>query len=216
MAERLESLVAAQRLLLRDVSHELRSPLARLSLALQLAREDDASEAESHGVRDQHLDRIEREANNLNQLIGQLLTPVINGIAREHVDLSTGCRTRSTRRNSGHAVSCFGRMRSAPYRATASCCIVAIENVVRNAIRYTDPNTLAEMRIAETNVEGQRFAMLEVTDCGPGIPETELAHIFRPFYRVDPSRTSSTGGFGVGLAITEARRPCPRWDDPHH
>ena len=68
MADRLESLVAAQRLLLRDVSHELRSPLARLSVALELAKEEDRPEMENH------LARIEREAQLLNKLIGQLLS----------------------------------------------------------------------------------------------------------------------------------------------
>ncbi len=79
----------------------------------------------------------------------------------------------------------------------------AIENVVRNAIRYTHPNTEVTLRITETTIAGSRFAAIEVTDHGPGIPEAELGHIFRPFYRVDQARSSSTGGFGVGLAITE-------------
>ena len=211
MAERLEFLVDAQRLLLRDVSHELRSPLARLSVALELSRED-ASIAGPNPNREKHLDRIEREANKLNQLIGQLLT--LSSIeARE--DTSTF-----------KAVSlnelCEELLPDADYEAQqrpcrivlqedAECTILgdrellyrAIENVVRNAIRYTEPNTLVTLRISEKADGTQRLANLEVADCGPGIPEAELAHIFRPFYRVDPSRTSSTGGFGVGLAITE-------------
>ena len=212
MAERLESLVAAQRLLLRDVSHELRSPLARLSVALELAREDDASEVQPHALRDQHLDRIEREANNLNQLIGQLLT-LSSMEARENT---------STFQPVSLNQLCEELLPDAEYEAQQRPCSVvlqqdavctirgdrellyrAIENVVRNAIRYTEPNTMVKMRIARSNIGDQRIATIEVTDCGPGIPEPELAHIFRPFYRVDPSRTSSTGGFGVGLAITE-------------
>lgn len=210
MAERLESLVAAQRLLLRDVSHELRSPLARLSVALELAREDGSDLGES--ARDQHLDRIEREANNLNQLIGQLLT-LSSLEAREGT---------STLQPVSLNRICEGLLPDAEYEAQqrpcsivlqqdASCTILgdsqllyrAIENVVRNAIRYTDPNTVVTLRIAKIANGAQGRATLEVTDCGPGIPEAELAHIFRPFYRVDPSRASSTGGFGVGLAITE-------------
>lgn len=212
MAERLESLVGAQRLLLRDVSHELRSPLARLSVALELAREDAAAEPGEHSALDQHLNRIEREGNNLNGLIGQLLT-LSSMEAQENT---------STFRTVSLNQICEELLPDAEYEAQqrpctvvlqqdAACTILgdrnllyrAIENVVRNAIRYTEPNTLVTIRIAETMSDSRRVAMVEVSDCGPGMPEAELAHIFRPFYRVDPSRTSSTGGFGVGLAITE-------------
>lgn len=212
MAERLESLVGAQRLLLRDVSHELRSPLARLSVALELAREDAASAGGIQAGLEQHLDRIEREANNLNQLIGQLLT-LSSMEARENT---------STFKPVSLNQICEGLLPDAEYEAQqrpctivlqqeANCTILgdgellyrAIENIVRNAIRYTDPDTLVTLRITEQANGAQRLTTLEVTDCGPGIPEAELAHIFRPFYRVDPSRASATGGFGVGLAITE-------------
>ena len=76
MAERLESLVDAQKLLFRDVSHELRSPLARLSVALELAREDVGP------AKTAHLDRIERETERLNLLIGQLLSVLDGGAGK--------------------------------------------------------------------------------------------------------------------------------------
>lgn len=212
MAERLESLVAAQRLLLRDVSHELRSPLARLNVALELARDEAASEPDQYTGREQHLDRIGREADNLNELIGQLLT-LSSMEAREN--------TSSFRPVSLNNL-CEELLPDAEYEArqrpctivleqTAQCTILgnrellyrAVENVVRNAIRYTESNTVVTLRISEIGIDSQAFAKLEVTDSGPGIPEAKLEHIFRPFYRVDPSRTASTGGFGVGLAITE-------------
>lgn len=79
----------------------------------------------------------------------------------------------------------------------------AVENVVRNAIRYTHPGTQVTIRVAEATIEERRFASIEVSDCGPGIPEADLAHIFRPFYRLDQARSSATGGSGVGLAIAE-------------
>lgn len=226
MAERLESLVDAQKLLLRDVSHELRSPLARLSLALELAREDvtpqtvhtSVTEGTSpnsdtaHSDLEAHLDRIEREADKLNQLIGQLLT-LSSLEARENtstfepVSLNQLCRQL---------------LPDAEYEAQQHLCTVtlieesqctirgnpdllyrAIENVVRNAIRYTHPNTDVTLRISETSAATRHYACIEVTDHGPGIPASDLAHIFRPFYRVDQARSSHTGGFGVGLAITE-------------
>ncbi|HEY4357510.1 MAG TPA: ATP-binding protein [Acidobacteriaceae bacterium] len=206
MADRLESLVGAQRLLLRDVSHELRSPLARLSVALELAHED------AEPALDQHLGRIEREAERLNQLIGQLLTLS---------SLETRERT-STFRPVSLNLLCEQIVPDAEYEAQQHSCSVmleetsdcsvfgdrellyrAIENVVRNAIRYTEPNTEVTISVGETVVEGKRSARIEVSDRGPGIPDAELAHIFRPFYRVDQARSSNTGGSGVGLAITE-------------
>jgi two-component system sensor histidine kinase CpxA len=77
----------------------------------------------------------------------------------------------------------------------------AIENVLRNAVRYTKPGTLVEIRLL--NDDEQQVAEVEISDRGPGIPESELQSIFRPFYRVDMARSAQTGGFGVGLAITE-------------
>ncbi len=226
MAERLESLVAAQKLLLRDVSHELRSPLSRLSVALELAREDSTADSvhtsqsgstsisagTSPNGLNEHLDRIEREAEKLNQLIGQLLT--LSAMeARENT---------STFQPVSLNQLCEQLLPDAEYEAQQrsstvllvedNVCTIrgdrellyrAIENVVRNAIRYTAPNTQVTVHIASTTLGNKPFATLEVTDHGPGIPEADLANIFRPFYRVDYARSSSTGGFGVGLAITE-------------
>jgi two-component system, OmpR family, sensor histidine kinase CpxA len=77
----------------------------------------------------------------------------------------------------------------------------AIENVVRNSVRYTEGGTQVEIRLRQ---DGQHhMAVVEISDRGPGIPESELASIFRPFYRVDAARSAQTGGFGVGLAIAE-------------
>jgi len=206
MAERLESLVGAQKLLLRDVSHELRSPLARLSVALALVREDAPHEL------NEHLGRIEREAERLNQLIGQLLT-------LSSMETREGT---STFKPVSLNELCEQIVPDAKYEAQQRSCAVvleqasectisgnwellyrAIENVVRNAIRYTEPGTQVTLRVTESSVDTKRIATVEVNDSGPGIPEAELAHIFRPFYRLDGSRSSETGGFGVGLAITE-------------
>jgi two-component system sensor histidine kinase CpxA len=206
MAERLESLVDAQKLLLRDVSHELRSPLARLSVALELAREDAAEEMTAH------LDRIERETGRLNQLIGQLLTlssmEAMEGAAHfESVSLNQlieqiipDAEYEAQQRQSSVAFHADGDVvvegkRELLYRA--------IENVVRNAIRYTEPGTEVEITLGKTQENGHCVATLEVSDRGPGIPEGETESIFRPFYRVDQARSPHTGGFGVGLAIAD-------------
>jgi two-component system sensor histidine kinase CpxA len=214
MADRLESLVDAQKLLLRDVSHELRSPLARLSVALELAREE-----AQPGMEDQ-LDRIERETGRLNSLIGQLLS-------LSHLESSTRLPDRlrvslrdvvaellpdmdyeAQRRNC--AVSFAGPRPANPQQNGPGAVLGspellgrAVENVIRNAIAYTAEGTSVEIQLFEENRLGTHFAVLQVKDCGPGVPEAALKSIFRPFYRLDLSRQRSTGGYGVGLAITE-------------
>jgi len=204
MADRLESLVDAQKLLLRDVSHELRSPLARLSVALELAREDAGKEMTAH------LDRIERETARLNQLIGQLLTLSSMEAAEETEDFGRvslkqlleevipDAEYEARQRQSSVILHADGDV---AVRGKRELLYRAIENVVRNAIRYTEPGTEVEIRLAMSQEGANRIATLEVNDHGPGIPEDEIESIFRPFYRVDHARSPHTGGFGVGLAI---------------
>jgi two-component system, OmpR family, sensor histidine kinase CpxA len=206
MAGRLESLVGAQKLLLRDVSHELRSPLARLSVALELVREDAGPAFE------EHFSRIERETGKLNSLIGELLTLS---------SLDTRDDVASFKAVSLNKL-CASLLPDAEFEAQQRPCTVrlveegeytvrgdvnllhrAMENVVRNSMRYTRPGTEVTLRLAGARREQRSFAVFQVDDFGPGIPEAELDKIFLPFYRIDRARSSSTGGFGVGLAIVE-------------
>src|ERR1019366_2569135 len=206
MAERLESLVSAQKLLLRDVSHELRSPLARLSVALELARED------AEPARSPHLERIERETKLLNQLIGQLLTlssmeaierianfqPLsLNKLVEEMIPDATYVARRR------HSSVVFRANEPCVVRGNQQLLHRAIENVVRNAIRYTEAGSEVEITLAVAQAQGGRMAVLEVNERGPGIPGDEVDSIFLPFYRVDHARSPHTGGSGVGLAIAE-------------
>jgi two-component system sensor histidine kinase CpxA len=206
MAERLELLVNAQKLLLRDVSHELRSPLARLSVALELAREDAVPAMTAH------LERIEREAKLLNQLIGQLLTLS----SMEAIEKITNFEPLSLNvlveeMVPDAAYEARQRQSSVVFRASDQCLILgnrkllhrAIENIVRNAIRYTKVCSEVEIRLTSTLEQGSRMAVLDVSDHGPGIPTNDLNSIFLPFYRVDHARSPHTGGFGVGLAIAD-------------
>jgi two-component system sensor histidine kinase CpxA len=206
MAERLESLVNAQKLLLRDVSHELRSPLARASVALELSRDD------ADPTMNTHLDRIQRETERLNKLISQLLTlssmeanegqveverVSLNEVIGEILtDANYEARQRQCSVNfeETEQLEVHGR-RELIYRA--------IENVVRNAIRYTDPGTSVDIKIASAQDGTKKLAVIAVSDQGPGIPEDEVQSVFRPFYRVDNARSPQTGGFGVGLAIAD-------------
>jgi two-component system sensor histidine kinase CpxA len=207
MAERLELLVKAQSRLLNDISHELRSPLARLNVALGLARQRAGVESVDM------LDRIELEASRLNELIGRLLT-----LAR----LEDGeQRVPQTPVPLGELVA--GVAQDAEFEAQERHCHVrtvipegewevrgndsllhsAVENVVRNAIRYTQEGSSVEIALtSEKRVSGAE-AVLRVSDSGPGVPEDALGKLFEPFYRLDDARGRLTGGVGLGLAITE-------------
>lgn len=206
MAERLEQLVAAQKLLLRDVSHELRSPLARLSVALELAREDASAPMNAH------LDRIERETERLNQLIGQLLTlSSMEALDRQKHFAPLSLHQLVEKIIPDAEYEAHQRECTVSFRAEGECRILgneellyrAVENVVRNAIRYTESGTEVEVVLRRLALPGVEKIELSVSDRGPGIPDAEREAIFRPFYRVDDARSPHTGGFGVGLAIAE-------------
>jgi two-component system sensor histidine kinase CpxA len=206
MAERLESMVGAQRLLLRDVSHELRSPLARLSVALELARE------EAHPEMEDHLARIEREAEHLNKLIGQLLSlsqmesaqripdaeaiPMKPLIERLLEDADYEARSRNCSVLLTGAEQC-------EVSGNSELLYRALENIVRNAITYTREGTAVELALKCEQVDGGHDAVVQVADRGTGVPEDQLKAIFQPFYRLDYARQRATGGSGVGLAIAD-------------
>ncbi len=202
MAAQIAILLNAQRRLLGDVSHELRTPLTRLYLALELARRhagDGAAPA---------LDRIEREAAQLNELIGQLLmlSRLESGEARPApllFDLSAVLlevvhdaqfEAESTQRKILLEANETCRIHGTP-----SILRSALENVIRNALRYTLKNSSLEIALHCD----EKHAVLTVRDYGPGVPDADLTQIFQPFYRVDDARDREDGGAGLGLAIVE-------------
>jgi two-component system OmpR family sensor kinase len=200
MADRLQHLVASQRRLLHDVSHELRSPLARLQAAIGLARQDPRKLEVT-------LERIEREAERLDELVGEILTlaRLEAGTAtppEEEVELME--LVAAIADDAGFEAAASGRQVSfagsgeVVARVRAELLHRAVENVVRNAVKYTAPGTTVEVTAKRA---GQSFRV-SVADRGPGVPEADLAAIFEPFYRGDSSQGSA--GFGLGLAI--ARR----------
>src|ERR1044071_114019 len=203
MAERLESLVKAHQRLLGDISHELRSPLARLGVALGLARQRSGSEA--NGA----LDRIERESDNLNEMISQLLTltRLESGTdGRKRTDVDLAALVREVVHDADYEARSLNRSVQVVSRDNCSINGVeellrsAVENVVRNAVRYTPEGTAVEVALHKQNGD----AVISVRDRGKGVPEEALEKIFRPFYRTEDARDrQSGGGTGLGLAITE-------------
>ena len=201
MADRIQTLLAAERRLLGDISHELRSPLARLGVAIELARSGDNREAA--------LDRIQKESDRLNELVGQLLE-----VTRAEGD-PAGLRARRVRLDllveevAGDCAFEARARRCSIALAPPAPCVVegdpellrrAVENVVRNAVRYAPEGTAVE--VAADCRPG--LVRVRVRDYGPGVPPAALPRIFDPFYRVESDRARGSGGVGLGLSI--ARR----------
>ncbi len=201
MAERIQTLLAAERRLLLDISHELRSPLARLGVAVELAR--------SGEDREHMLDRIQKEADRLNELVAELLQ-----VTRVEGDPSMR-KSETIRLDELLADLVYDSLLEAKakdctllLKAPVAVTLAgdeelirrAIENVVRNAIRYAPNGSAVDVELRKTG----DMAQISVRDYGPGVPEEAVSRIFDPFYRVDSDRNRASGGLGLGLAI--ARR----------
>jgi two-component system sensor histidine kinase CpxA len=202
MAERIAALISAQKRLLADISHELRSPLARLTVALELARKNTTGKGIAA------LDRIELESERVNSLVGQLLalTRLESGAERvppECVALEDLAQQVIDDANyeakPHHKEVKVLQLAACRVRGSSELLRSGIENVIRNAIRYTAEGTAVEVSL--TCPPGA--AVLTVRDYGPGVPEAELTHIFEPFYRVGEARERSSGGVGLGLSIAD-------------
>ena len=206
MADQIETLVGNQKQLIRDVSHELRSPLSRLSVALELLREDTNPESMVH------VERIERETVRLNRLIGQLLElsrmEAMDGTAISKQMIHLEDIVKEVAENAGYEATtrnCCVRAvihEGTAVYANAELISSALENVVRNAIRYTERGTDVVVTLCRRDDE-ELAAELTVRDFGCGVPEDKIPSLCVPFYRVDPARSSETGGTGVGLAIAD-------------
>ena len=207
MAERLRLLLEAKQQLLRDVSHELRSPLARLQLALSLASR------EPSGV-ERHLARIAREAERLEQLIARTLKLASlerpgHTLEQARVDVGELLQTIAA----DVAIEAAARGCQVELAADGELAVSgdpellrsACENVIRNAVRFSPTRGAvvisARRRPVEDRPQGGLIDVI-VRDHGPGVPEKDLGLIFEPFYRVDAARGhEGTGGEGLGLAI---------------
>lgn len=205
MAEKLQRLQQSQTALLRDVSHELRSPLARLQVALGLAEQrDDGRSAMA-------LNRIEQELAVLDALVTQLLSVARLEAADESsenisVDLNellgSICRDASFEGSEEQKQVEFTATGQATINADRSLLKSAFENIVRNALRHSP----AGSKITVTNEHLSDASEIRVTvlDAGSGVPTEMLEDLFKPFVRVESARDRDSGGFGVGLAIASA------------
>ena len=203
MASKIEDLIEAQKRLLRDISHELRSPLARLGIALELARQPGAS-----AVQTKALERIGLESERMNIMIGQLLS-----LTRMENDAGELKKNRFDLR--GLLASLIN---DANFEAERKQCRVlldapapllcngsegllaqALENVIRNAVKYTAEGSEVEVSLRQDS----DMAAILIADRGPGVPAEALGKLFEPFYRVAEARDRQSGGTGIGLAIAE-------------
>ena len=199
MADHVRELIASKESLLRAMSHELRSPLARLRVAVSLARRG------SEVLR--QYDRIELEAERLDVIIGQMLQlshlrAIEPSLPRVPVDLTTlltevveDARIEATAANKGVE---WAPSMSVEIEGDHDLMRSAIENVLRNAVRFTKEGTAVAVGMSREGGDTR----IVIEDHGPGVPENELAKIFEPFHRVAESRDRDSGGTGLGLAIT--------------
>ncbi|RYX81637.1 HAMP domain-containing protein [bacterium] len=203
MAQRLETSMTSQRRLLTDISHELRSPLARLAVALDLAQQDAGAKAQPS------LKRIDTEANRMGELISHLLTWTklengLDGIIEERFDLAAMLREIAADAGfEAQTKNAEVHLDSPPeiwIKGARSLLQRALENPVRNAVRYTRPQTSVHIKVSPSY--HPNLLTIVVQDQGPGVPQESLDHLFEPFYRVEGARDES-GGVGLGLSITQ-------------
>jgi two-component system sensor histidine kinase CpxA len=200
MAERIGALLTAERRLLQDVSHELRSPLARMSFAAELARRDEN--------REQAIAQMKAEIQRLSDLIATLLQVTRSegdpmAIKREEFsiadllrEIAADCRIEADTRGCRLRIDSYSGPVITGDRQLGRR---AFENIVRNAILYSPEGSPIDIGVHVNSTS----VCVVVRDYGMGVPEHLLDRLGQPFFRVDDSRDSSTGGVGLGLAIAK-------------
>lgn len=201
MAEQVERLLLSQKRLLADVSHELRSPLARLQVAIGIAQQQ-LNDTENSSWPSQ-LARIEKESHRIEQMLAKVMmlarlegAPQVQksqvSLSRLLQEIVEDCQFEAAHVNKVLQSKINDNIQ---LNADAELLHSAVENVLRNAIKYANNNIFVE---AQNTAEG---ISIQIADDGNGVPEADLAHIFTPFYRVSLSRNRNSGGTGLGLAI---------------
>jgi two-component system, OmpR family, sensor histidine kinase CpxA len=210
MVERIETLIRTQKNLLNSVSHELRSPLARLNVCLAMLRKHTSEEAVDI------CERMERDVARIDTLMGQLLT-----LSRLEAGLSSGERENVNftllvqevaadgnfeAQSLGKSVSLEASSSIVLERADSLALRSACENIVRNAIHFTRPGTEVKVALGIENPASSAEVLLTVRDEGPGVPGDALQNIFSPFFRINgPVRQSQGNGLGLAIALEAIR-----------
>lgn len=202
MAEQIEDLIVSQQRLQRDISHELRSPLARLNIALELARQRAGDAATTE------LNRIELESERLNEMIGQLLS--LNQIDSQPIDTTTQVNLSTLlsqlvadanfEAQHHRAKVTLEQPTSFLVHGSRELLARAIENIIRNAVHYSPEGGTVAVQVKPQNGDG---VMIRISDEGEGVPQRQLEKIFEPFFRVADARDRCSGGTGIGLAISQ-------------
>jgi len=198
MAQQLQERIQAQKRLLGDVSHELRSPLARLRIALALAQDDSANSKD-------YLQRIEHEAERLEELIGQLLATQTQSVHLDsHIDLVSLLQQLCADANfegeqQGKQVVFDPSVEQAIVASSGDLLHKSFENILRNAVIHTPEDSRVQVTLQQS---GDQFRV-RIQDQGAGVPAADLERIFGEFYRVDTARSRAAGGYGLGLAIAQ-------------
>lgn len=204
MTERLEKAMLEQKRLIKDVSHELRSPLARLQIALGLAQQ------RSNGSVDKELARIKQAADYLNNVISDILAlPVLDNGGWElddALDIQVLLETlvdnyRQEAEEKNVALQLNSKVTEALVQTHGNMLIGVFENILRNALHYTP--TGGAITIDMDHLDNEQAYIIHICDTGPGVPEEALEDIFQPFYRTDQARDRESGGYGLGLAIAQ-------------
>lgn len=202
MAEELEALMHSKERLLQDISHELRSPLARLQIAIELGRK------KAEGLAELEFNRMEIECLRLNALIGEILEFARLDKSTEQLNRKNCNILDILQKISNDANFEYNDAKNKVIIEPALECQLllderlihrAIENIVRNALRYSPEDK--PIKISMSYNKTKTKLNIDVIDQGIGVPEEQLTAIFNPFYRVDSSRGKTTGGYGLGLAI---------------
>ena len=206
MADRIQALIVSKQGLLDDVSHEFRSPLARLEVAAGLLRHKAANALIPE------VERIEREIHRLDDLVGQVLM-----LSKLEADAMEGChdyvdlpalledivRDAEFEASSKNRRICIiQNLDECTFKANVILLHRALENVIRNAVKYTHEDTTVELSL-EIDRQKADWVQIRVSDQGNGVPKAMLAKLFDPFFRVESARDRETGGFGLGLSIAQ-------------
>jgi len=200
MADRIEILLTAERRLLQDISHELRSPLTRIGFAAALTKTAEDREAAAERL-NKEISRLTELVNGLlqmtrvegdllNRIMQEVSLPELVRLVIQDCELEAkvrGCELALELHSSPQLFGDYELLRR------------AVENIVRNAIYYTTAESMVTVTLEST----AGAARISVRDRGPGVPDDALPKLFQPFFRVDAARSSSTGGVGLGLAIAK-------------